>query len=197
MSLSRVPMAISPLESILQGPRQYHRLPTWPQVWSTFFWRSESESTLSKVFSRLLRVFVALVSTFSSVRWDSLKTHAGTFEKALPIRNWLGVSASSSSTSLLTCVKGLALTRLSVSVTIVEKVSQVNFDDPKFKRRARFTICTSLSHIPPKWGAEGWFRRHSTDWLSSFCLMNSWSSLSGCRRMFSGSTKVAAVVTEE
>ena len=113
----------------------------------------------------------------------SLKTHAGTLEKALPIRKWLGVSGSSSSTSLLTCVNGLALTRLSVSVTMVEKVSQVNFADPKFKRRARFTICTSLFHTPPKWGAEGGFRRHSTDWFSSFCLMNSWSSWSGCRRI--------------
>ena len=44
------------------------------------------------------------------------------------------MSGSSSSTSLLTCVNGLALTRLSVSVTMVEKVSQVNFADPKFKR---------------------------------------------------------------
>ena len=80
----------------------------------------------------------------------SLKTHAGTFEKALPTRKRLCVSGSSLSTSLLTCVKALALIRLSVLVTMVEKVSQVNFADPKFKRRARFTIYTSLSHTPPK-----------------------------------------------
>ena len=80
----------------------------------------------------------------------SLKTHAGTLRNAMPIRKWLGVNGSSSSMSLLTCLKSLALTRLSVSITMVEKTSHVKFADPKFKRRAPFTICTRLSHAPPK-----------------------------------------------
>ena len=42
----------------------------------------------------------------------SLKPHARTLGKALPIIKWLGVNGSSSSMSLLTCVKGLASTRL-------------------------------------------------------------------------------------
>ena len=61
----------------------------------------------------------------------SLKTHAGTLGIALPIKKWLGVNGSSSSMSLLTCVKGLALTRLSVSITMVEKTSHVNFADSR------------------------------------------------------------------
>ena len=56
----------------------------------------------------------------------SLETHAGILGNALPIRKWLGVNGSSSSMSLLTCVKGLALTRLSVSITMVEKSSFYN-----------------------------------------------------------------------
>ena len=76
----------------------------------------------------------------------SLKTHAGTLGNSIPIRKWLDVNGSSSSMPLLTCVKGLALTRLSVSITMLEKTSLANFADPRFKRRARFTICTSLSN---------------------------------------------------
>ena len=75
----------------------------------------------------------------------SLKTHAGTLGNALPIKKLLGVNGSSSSMSLLTCVKGLALTRLSVSITMVERTSHVKFAGTKLKRRARFTTCSSPS----------------------------------------------------
>ena len=74
-----------------------------------------------------------------------LNTLAGMLVKARSIRKWFGVSGSSSSLSLPTCVKGRALTKHSISVTMVVKTSQVNLAEPRFKRIACFTICTSLA----------------------------------------------------
>ena len=53
----------------------------------------------------------------------------------------------------------------------VAKISGVNFAEQTLMRRTRSNIWTSLSHTPPKWGAEGGLRLFSMDWLKSLFLM--------------------------
>ena len=154
--------------------------------------RSHTTSSTSKVasrdvhFCRLFSEGIYSVSSLFQICWSlcftcvhaeffnvsvSLKTAPGTLQKGLPSKKWFGVSGLSSSWWLLTWVSGRELTRQSASLTIVVKTSGVSFAEPRFKRRARLTHWTSLSHTPPKWGAEGGLSFHSTDWFSSWSLM--------------------------
>ena len=141
MSLSRVPGAKFLLGSILPKPKLCHSLPTWHQALTTFFLVFRvgmcSFINLFQIASSRCRTWVHVFVWIVGV---SLKTHAVTLGNALPIKKWLGVNRSSSSMSLLTCVKGLALTSFSVSITVVDKTYHVNFANPRCKRRAHFTI---------------------------------------------------------
>ena len=69
-----------------------------------------------------------------------------------PIRKWLGDSGTSSSRSLLSCFNGHELSIASVSATIVANRVLGSRSEPKFSKNARFSIETSRSHTPPKWG---------------------------------------------
>ena len=162
--------------------------------------KSPSSSSWS-VFCHLARVFrvgtyswTSILQNFSkrcftwvqarcfNVRF-SFRRHAGTFAKGRPRRKWLGVNGSSSLLLLLTFVKGLEFVRLSASLTIVVKTSQVSFFELRFRRRARLTIWTSLSQGPPKCGPEGGLRRQSTELLRKCFSKNSWANFNGSLRI--------------
>ena len=65
----------------------------------------------------------------------SLNLQAG-----LPILKWLGFKVSSSLISLGMWVSGLEFAKPSLPTTILVKMSNVSFAEPRFMRRARLTI---------------------------------------------------------
>ena len=82
------------------------------------------------------------------VGW-SLKAAEGVYTKGLPRTKWFGVNGRSSAISLFTCVNGRPFKIPSVSATIVMKRSRERRADPRFRRKTRLIIWTSLSHTPP------------------------------------------------
>ena len=111
-----------------------------------------------------LHLFLLLISR-------SVTTSIGRLLLARPIKKWLGVSASSSCGSLLTCVSGRLFYSDSTFVRKVSKVSSVTRCLAATAFRDFFADWTKRSQAPPKCGDAGGLKCH--------CIPSwqSWSSI--------------------
>ena len=132
------------MESTLPKPKRRHLLPTRHQDLSPSSWCS-MYSSLFQIASSHCRTCVTSSSGVRESLWRHKLGHLKRLYRTE--KGWVCVGFSSSM-SHLTCAVVLVFDnnglRLSVSITMIEKMSHVIFVDPRFERRARFTIKTSL-----------------------------------------------------
>ena len=84
---------------------------------------------------------------------------------ALPMRKCPGVSALTSSGSLLSDSSGLELSKPSIWVSKVAETSTVSRFSPMARRKWNFIYFITASHLPPVCGTAGWLNIH---WVPSF-----------------------------